>query len=77
MERHAGDGFSGDALLTTTIAIDYKDSDLDSPDLICRGVVTMTAAMLHDGGFTFHCSNGASARFTLHNTDRGTPTVAR
>jgi len=70
-------GLDGDALLTTTLAIDYEDSDLDSPDRICSGAVTITAAELHAGGFTFHCSNSSWARFTLHNTDRGTPTVAR
>jgi hypothetical protein len=66
----------GSALLTTTLGFDYEDSDLDSPDLICSSAVTLTAADLHAGGFRFNCSNGSSARFTLKNTNRGTPTVA-
>jgi hypothetical protein len=69
-------GLDGEALLSAALALDYEDSDLDTPDLICRGVVTLTAAELHAGGFTFHCDNGSWARFSLHNTDRGTPTVA-
>lgn len=68
---------SGDDLLTTTIALRYEDSDVDSDDLICNGFVTITPAELHDGGFVFSCSNGSYARFTLQNTERGTPTVAQ
>ena len=68
----------GDALLTTPIGMRYEDSDLDTDDLICQGSVTITAAELHDGGFTFNCnSNGSYARFSLRNIDPGTPTVAR
>jgi hypothetical protein len=68
---------SGDGLLTANIGIRYEDSDLDSDDLICNGSVTVTGIELHDGGFNFNCSNGSVARFTLRNTNRGTPTVAR
>ena len=67
---------NGDALLTSPIGIDYEDSDLDSPDIICNGAVTLTPAELHAGGFRYNCSNGSYARFTLENTNRGTPTVA-
>jgi len=66
----------GTALLGTTLGVDYEDSDLDSPDLICRGTVTISPEYLHAGGFRFNCSNGSYARFTLKNTNRGTPTVA-
>jgi hypothetical protein len=69
-------GLDGDALEVTPIAVRYEDSDVDSPDLICQGAVTVTPQYLHDGGFVFHCGNGASARFSLENVDRGTPTVA-
>jgi len=68
-------GLDGSALLTMTLSFDYEDSDLDSPDLICSAGVTLTAAELHAGGFRFNCSNGSSARFTLHNTDRGAPVL--
>jgi hypothetical protein len=68
---------SGDALASAQIAIRYEDSDLDSDDLICTGSVAVSAELLHDGGFTFHCGNGATATFTLRNTNRGTPTIAR
>ncbi len=67
----------GDSLLATPIAMRYEDSDIDSDDLICSGVVTLTPQELHDGGFVFDCGNGPYARFTLHNTVPGTPTVAR
>lgn len=67
----------GDALLSARIGIRYEDSDLDSDDLICNGTITVTSAELHAGGFNFNCSNGSYARFTLRNTNRGTPTVAR
>ena len=63
----------GSALLAAPLSFDYEDSDLDSPDLICSGGITLTAAELHAGAFRVGCSNGASARFTLHDTDRGTP----
>lgn len=66
----------GDALLTTPIGIRYVDSDVDSDDPICSGTITVSAAELHAGGFTFSC-HGPSARFSLINTNRGTPTVAR
>jgi hypothetical protein len=66
----------GAALLTTTLGFDYEDSDLDAPDLICRGALIITPEELHAGGFRFNCSNGSWARFTLKNTNRGTPTVA-
>ena len=69
--------FEEDPAPVTRIALRYEDSDLDSDDLICSGSVTMTAGYLHDGGFTFNCGNGSTARFTLRNTNRGTPTVAR
>jgi hypothetical protein len=68
---------SGDGLLAAKIAIRYEDSDLDSDDHICNGSITITSAELHDGGFTFDCHTGSYARFTLRNSDRGTPTVAR
>jgi C2 domain-containing protein len=67
---------SGDGLLSTPIAIRYEDSDIDGDDPICSGTVVVTASELHVGGFTFNCSNGSYARFTLHNSERGTPTVA-
>lgn len=63
----------GAALLGATLTVTYQDSDVDSPDLICEGTATMTADYLRDGGFSFNCSNGASARFELVNTVRGTP----
>jgi hypothetical protein len=63
----------GSALVQMPLAFDYEDSDVDSPDLICRGTLTLTPAWLHDGGFRFNCSNGSYASFTLRNTDRGTP----
>lgn len=62
----------GTALSTTTLAVRYEDSDLDSPDHICSGPVQMSAALLHEGGFSFDCARG-SARFELMNTARGTP----
>ncbi|MGZ3429277.1 MAG: hypothetical protein ACXVCV_21645 [Polyangia bacterium] len=68
---------SGDGLLTSKIGIRYEDSDLDSDDLVCNGSITITSAELHVGGFTFDCRTGSYARFTLRNTNRGTPTVAR
>jgi hypothetical protein len=68
-------GLDGAALLETPLSFDYEDSDLDSPDVICQGGVTLTAAELHDGGFRFDCNNGSYARFRLHNTDRGTPSL--
>ena len=67
---------SGDSLLANAIGIRYEDSDLDSPDLICSGTVTVTTDELHAGGFRYNCGNGATARFTLKNIDRGTPAVA-
>lgn len=66
-------GLDGAALLATPLSFDYEDSDLDSPDLICRTSFTLTAAQLHDGAFRVDCIDGAWARFTLRNTDRGTP----
>ena len=66
---------SGDLLLGTPLQIRYEDSDLDSPDTICSGEVTVSMLELHHGAFTFHCGNGAVARFTLRNTNRGTPAV--
>lgn len=68
-------GLDGSALMQTPLSFDYEDSDLDSPDLICTGGITITAAELHTGAFRISCSNGSSARFTLHNTDRGTPAL--
>jgi hypothetical protein len=68
-------GLDGSALLQAPLSFDYEDSDLDSPDLICTGGITITPAELHDGAFRVSCSNGSSARFTLHNTDRGTPAL--
>ena len=69
------EGLSGDDLLASPLSIRYEDSDVDSPDQICAGTRQVTALELHHGGFTFHCTNDASARFALQNTDRGTPTV--
>lgn len=68
-------GLSGDELLAAPMAVSYEDSDVDSPDLICSGSVTVTPQFLHDGSFRFNCSNGAWARFSLQNTDPGTPSV--
>ena len=68
-------GLDGSALLQTPLSLDYEDSDVDSPDLICNGGVTLTAEELHAGGFRFNCSNGSYARFSLRNTDRGTPAL--
>ena len=65
----------GDALLMTPIGVRYVDSDVDSDDPICSGSVTITPTLLHEGGFTFNC-HGPTARFTLANTNRGTPAVA-
>jgi hypothetical protein len=65
----------GDELLSTTIAVRYEDSDVDSPDPICSGTVVVSAAELHAGGFDYRCTNGAWVHFALRNTVRGTPTV--
>jgi hypothetical protein len=51
-------GLDGSALLTAPLALDYEDSDLDTPDLICRGAFTVSPADLHAGGFTFRCDYG-------------------
>lgn len=63
----------GAALQTATLAVRYEDSDLDTPDSVCSGTVTMRPEYVHDGGFVFRCGNGADARFELLNTARGTP----
>ena len=68
-------GLAGDALVAQPLSFDYDDSDLDSPDLICSGGYQVSAADVHAGGFTYRCNNGAYARFSLRNTDRGTPTL--
>ena len=46
--------------MTIGDALDYEDSDLDSarPDSAASSL-TVTAAELHAGGFTFRCNNGA------------------
>jgi hypothetical protein len=67
----------GDALETMTMGVRYEDSDLDSDDSICSGSITVTSEEVHAGGFRFNCNNGSYANFTLRNTARGTPTVAR
>jgi hypothetical protein len=65
----------GTQLLATGLAMRYLDSDVDAPDLICSGPLTLQESWIHQGGFTYRCSNGADARFALHNTDRGTPAL--
>jgi hypothetical protein len=63
----------GALLQTEGLLIRYLDSDVDSPDPICAGPVMLQAKWINSGAFRYNCSNGASARFVLHNTVRGTP----
>jgi hypothetical protein len=63
----------GALLQTEPLQIRYEDSDFDASDHICAGPVLLQASWINAGAFTYTCGNGASARFRLNNTVRGTP----
>ncbi|MDB4966660.1 MAG: hypothetical protein JWN44_2349 [Myxococcales bacterium] len=66
----------GATLTTAPMAVRYEDSDIDAADPICSGNFTFTAKLVHEGGLSFNCSNGASANFELRAINLGTNPLA-